>query len=184
VNWAKDHVPALVEAWYPGQQGGAAVADVLFGDYNPSGRLPVTFYQSADQLPPFEDYSMKGRTYRYFQGDALFPFGYGLSYTTFGYRKLQAPDRVAPDQDVTLSVEVRNTGKTAGEEVVQAYVKHDNVRSLAGFQRVALGIGESKVVKVVLRARDLPKNGIAEISVGGQQPTNAAPGLTATLNIK
>src|ERR1035438_151908 len=88
VNWASDHVPALLEAWYPGQAGGAAIADVLFGDYNPAGRLPVTFYQSADQLPPFDDYSMKGRTYRYFQGAPLYAFGYGLSYTTFAYGKL------------------------------------------------------------------------------------------------
>ncbi|MEO8594849.1 MAG: glycoside hydrolase family 3 C-terminal domain-containing protein [Candidatus Solibacter sp.] len=184
VEWAKSHVPALVDAWYPGQAGGAAIADVLFGDYNPAGRLPVTFYQSADQLPAFEDYSMKGRTYRYFQGEPLFPFGFGLSYTTFSYRKLEMPDGVKANQDVTVSVEVRNMGKVAGEEVVQAYVKHDNVRSLAGFQRVMLGIGERKVVKLVLRAKELPKDGVAEISVGGQQPTAAVPGLVATLSIQ
>jgi beta-glucosidase len=86
VNWARDHVPAIVEAWYPGQAGGAAIADVLFGDYNPAGRLPVTFYKSADQLPPFTDYSMKGKTYRYFGGEPLFPFGFGLSYTTSASR--------------------------------------------------------------------------------------------------
>ena len=89
VNWAEDHIPAIVEAWYPGQAGGTAIADVLFGDYNPGGRLPVTFYKSVDQLPPFTDYSMKGRTYRFFKGEPLFPFGYGLSYSTFAYRNLK-----------------------------------------------------------------------------------------------
>ena len=183
VNWARDHVPALVDAWYPGESGGAAIADVLFGDYNPAGRLPVTFYQSADQLPAFEDYSMKGRTYRYFQGDPLYAFGYGLSYTTFGYRKLECPERVKSKQDATLTVEVRNTGKVAGEEVVQAYVKHDNVRSLAGFQRVMLQPGERKVVKLTLPARELPAEGVAEIAVGGEQPSEKWGGLSTTLSV-
>src|SRR5258708_36027343 len=127
VNWARDHVPALVEAWYPGQAGGTAIVDVLFGDYNPAGRLPVTFYQSADQLPAFDDYSMKGRTYRYFQGVPLFEFGYGLSYTTFAYSRLDCPEQARPNHDGAVSVEVRNTGKVAGEEVVQLYVKNAGV---------------------------------------------------------
>src|SRR5215471_15842903 len=121
VNWARANVPAIVEAWYPGQAGGQAIADVLFGDYNPAGRLPVTFYQSAEQLPPFTDYSMKARTYRYFTGEPLFPFGYGLSYTTFTYRNLKLPDQARAGDEVKLSVEVENTGKMAGEEVVQVY---------------------------------------------------------------
>ena len=99
VNWARDHVPAIVEAWYPGQAGGDALADVLFGDYNPAGRLPVTFYKSAEQLPPFTDYSMKGRTYRYFTGEPLFPFGFGLSYTTFSYAKPVSPGSVKTGGD-------------------------------------------------------------------------------------
>jgi beta-glucosidase len=132
VNWAAAHIPAIVEAWYPGQAGGAAIADVLFGDYNPAGRLPVTFYKSADQLPPFDDYSMKGRTYRFFTGQPLYPFGHGLSYTTFAYRNLK------PD----ISVEVENTGRIAGEEVVQLYVNH----SLAGFTRIALRPKERKTI--------------------------------------
>ena len=134
VNWARDRVPR----WWSvvsGQAGGTAIADVLFGDYNPAGRLPVTFYQSADQLPAFEDYSMKGRTYRYFQGEPLYPFGYGLSYTSFSYRRLDCPDQADSNHEVPVSVEVRNTGKLAGEEVVQLYVKHDGVRSLEGFRR-------------------------------------------------
>ncbi len=134
VNWAAAHIPAIVEAWYPGQAGGAAIADVLFGDYNPAGRLPVTFYKSADQLPPFDDYSMKGRTYRFFTGQPLYPFGHGLSYTTFAYRNLKS----TPD----ISVEVENTGRIAGEEVVQLYVN----RALASFQRISLRPKERKTV--------------------------------------
>jgi len=184
VKWARDRVPALVEAWYPGQAGGTAIADVLFGDYNPAGRLPVTFYQSADQLPAFEDYSMKGRTYRYFQGEPLYPFGYGLSYTTFSYSRLDCPDQAASSHEVPVSVEVRNTGKLAGEEVVQLYVKHDGVRSLEGFRRISLQAGERKTVKFVLGSRQLPKSGVAEIAVGGRQPGVSNAGiLTTTLSI-
>ena len=141
VNWARDHVPAIVEAWYPGQAGGDALADVLFGDYNPAGRLPVTFYQSAEQLPPFTDYSMKGRTYRYFTGEPLYAFGFGLSYTTFAYSNLSVPRQVKPGDTVPVSVDVRNTGTRAGEEVVQLYLSSAGggpIRSLQGFQRIAL----------------------------------------------
>jgi beta-glucosidase len=184
VNWAGDRVPAILEAWYPGQAGGAAIADVLFGDYNPAGRLPVTFYQSADQLPGFDDYSMKGRTYRYFQGEPLYAFGYGLSYTSFGYSRLDCPERAPANHDVPISVEVRNTGKLDGEEVVQLYVKHGGVRSLEGFRRVPLRAGERRVVKFVLKPRQLPKSGVARISIGGSQPgpSNASV-LTTTLSI-
>jgi beta-glucosidase len=184
VKWARDHVPGLLEAWYPGQAGGAAIADVLFGDYNPAGRLPVTFYESADQLPGFDDYSMKGRTYRYFQGQPLFAFGYGLSYTSFGYSRLDCPERAPANHDVPVSVEVRNTGKVAGEEVVQVYVKHDGVRSLEGFKRISLAAGERRIVKFVLTAHQLPKGGVAEIAIGGRQPGAANAGvLTTTLSI-
>jgi beta-glucosidase len=131
VNWAAQHIPAIVEAWYPGQAGGTAIADVLFGDYNPAGRLPVTFYKSAADLPPFDDYNMKGRTYRFFTGQPLYPFGHGLSYTTFAYHNLKSD-----------SVEVENTGTRAGEEVVQIYVNH----ALANFQRVSLRPKERKTV--------------------------------------
>ena len=111
VNWADAHLPAIVEAWYPGEEGGTALADVLFGDYNPAGRLPVTFYRSADDLPPFEDYRMAGRTYRYFTGEPLYPFGYGLSYTTFAYADLALDKtQVGDGETVTLRVDVTNTG--------------------------------------------------------------------------
>jgi beta-glucosidase len=147
VNWAREHVPAIVELWYPGQAGGAALADVLFGDYNPAGRLPVTFYKSEDQLPPFDDYSMKGRTYRFFEGEPLYPFGYGLSYTAFTYRNLRAPDEARAGSPVKVSVEVENSGKRDGEDVVQLYVKHPGVvRELQGFERVMLRAGEKKTV--------------------------------------
>jgi beta-glucosidase len=119
VNWAAEHVAAIVEAWYPGQAAGTAIADVLFGDHNPAGRLPVTFYRSVDQLPPFTDYDMQGRTYRYFEGEPLFPFGHGLSYTTFRYSDIELPVTVRPGEEIEVSVQVENMGDRAGEEVVQ-----------------------------------------------------------------
>jgi beta-glucosidase len=176
VDWARDHFPAIVEAWYPGQAGGTAIADVLFGDYNPAGRLPVTFYKSADQLPPFEDYDMIGRTYRYFQGEPLFPFGFGLSYTQFTYRLLTLPKSASAKREAKVQVEVRNSGKLAGEEVVQLYLKRrgeqglEPIRSLAGFERVALRPGEKKIVEFTLTPRQLSPPGTVEIAVGGKQP--------------
>ncbi|MCS7314147.1 MAG: glycoside hydrolase family 3 C-terminal domain-containing protein [Bryobacteraceae bacterium] len=186
VNWARQNVPAIVEAWYPGEAGGDAIADVLFGDYNPAGRLPVTFYRSVDQLPPFTDYSMKGRTYRYFSGEPLFPFGFGLSYTRFAYGRLRAPDRVRPGQPITVEVEVRNVGGRAGEEVVQAYVTaldrtgFKPIRTLAAFARIALGAGESRTVKLQLDERAFSEPGPDgrlrwspgryQLWVGGKQP--------------
>ena len=169
VEWARDHFPAIVEAWYPGQAGGTAIADVLFGDYNPAGRLPVTFYKSADQLPPFEDYDMKGRTYRYFQGEPLFPFGFGLSYTRFTYRLLTLPKAASAKREARIQVEVLNAGKLAGEEVVQLYLKRRGeqgaapIRSLAGFERVALRPGEKKIVEFMLTPRQLAPPGTVEI---------------------
>jgi beta-glucosidase len=157
VNWAAEHVPAVVEAWYPGQEGGAALADVLFGDYNPAGRLPVTFYKSVEQLPPFDDYRMRGRTYRYFEGDVLFPFGHGLSYTTFEYSNPKVtPGRVAGGARATVGVTVKNTGARAGEEVVQLYVTRPPggdgrpLKELRDFRRVSLAPGQSQRIEFVL----------------------------------
>ena len=197
VNWANGHVPAIVEAWYPGQAGGTALADVLFGDYNPAGRLPVTFYQSADQLPPFTDYSMKGKTYRYFAGQPLFRFGYGLSYTTFAYRNLKLPKQITAGNAAQVTVEVENTGAMAGEDVVQLYVSGASpgpIRSLEGFERVALRPKERKTVQFTLDARRLSnvnsqglrlvRPGAVEVSVGGQQPGRGATGvLTGKMQI-
>ncbi|AKC88215.1 glucan 1,4-alpha-glucosidase [Pseudoxanthomonas suwonensis] len=151
VDWAKEHVPGIVVAWYPGQRGGTAVADVLFGDANPAGRLPVTFYQADEKLPAFEDYAMDGRTYRYFEGEPLYPFGHGLSYTTFDYSGL-ALDRAGTTRGEALkaTVKVRNSGQRAGDEVVQLYVRALEPRAglplkaLRGFQRVHLQPGEER----------------------------------------
>ncbi|MFL6208561.1 MAG: glycoside hydrolase family 3 C-terminal domain-containing protein [Pyrinomonadaceae bacterium] len=157
VNWADEHVGAIIEAWYPGEEGGTALADVLFGDYNPAGRLPVTFYKSVTQLPPFADYRMQGRTYRYFTGAPLYPFGYGLSYTTFAYSGLKiTPARIGPQQQATVRVTITNTGKLAGDEVVQLYITDpiSNVqrplKELKDFQRVMLAPGARKQIEFVL----------------------------------
>jgi beta-glucosidase len=183
INWARDHVPAIVETWYPGEEGGTAIADVVFGDYNPAGRLPVTFYKSADQLPPFSDYSMKGKTYRYFTGEPLFPFGFGLSYTAFAYKNMTVPKQVKAGAGAMISVDVTNTGSREGDEVVQVYLKSPAgtpIRTLVGFERVALKPGETRSVSFSLRPRDFSKPtgdghfeaspGVFEISVGGKQP--------------
>jgi beta-glucosidase len=161
VNWADQKVPAILEACYPGGEGGTAVAEALAGDFSPAGRLPVTFYKSVDQLPAFEDYSMAKRTYRYFDEEPLYPFGYGLSYTSFAYSGATV-DRgdVAPGDAVTVSVKVTNTGAMAGDEVVQLYLTHSGVagapiRALAGFKRVHLMRGEHKTVSFTLHDRDL-----------------------------
>jgi beta-glucosidase len=192
VNWAAQHVGAILQLWYPGEEGGAALADVLFGDYNPAGRLPVTFYKSVDQLPPFEDYRMAGRTYRYFTGEPLFPFGYGLSYTRFAYTGLQVPKRVRAGEDITVRVRVTNLGRVAGDEVVQLYVKHLTssvpvpIRSLEGFKRINLKPGRSEMVSFTLAPRQLSvidnqsrrivERGEVEIAVGGGQPVTVGQG--------
>ena len=124
VNWANDHVPAILQAWYPGQHGDA-VADILFGNYNPAGRLPVTFYKSVKDLPDFTDYAMSNRTYRYFTGPVLYPFGYGLSYSTFSYSNLQVASSVSTTEEMRVTVQVKNNGPMAGDEVAQLYVNNE-----------------------------------------------------------
>jgi beta-glucosidase len=153
VEWEQKNLPAILVAWYPGQQGGNAVADVLFGDVSPSGRLPVTFYRSVEQLPPFADYDMKGRTYRYFEGDPLYPFGHGLSYTRFGYSGLQVGKaKIGAREAVDVSVTIRNAGARPGDEVVQLYARAMApklpmpLKQLRGFQRVSLKPGEQRRV--------------------------------------
>jgi beta-glucosidase len=179
-------VDAVVEAWYGGQAAGTAVAEVLFGDHNPAGRLPVTFYASVDQLPPFSDYDMAGRTYRYFGGEPLFRFGHGLSYTTFDYSDLRVPVRARVGRDVEVSVMVENTGEVAGDEVVQVYLSDTEasvpvpLRSLVGFRRIHLRAGERRRVRFTIPERalslldeDLTRRveaGMFEISMGGRQP--------------
>ncbi|HDR51766.1 MAG TPA: glycoside hydrolase family 3 protein [Mariniphaga anaerophila] len=186
VNWADQNIEAILTAGYPGQEGGHAVADVLFGDYNPAGRLPVTYYKSVDQLPPFEEYDMINRTYRYFNDQPLYPFGYGLSYTTFEYSNLQIPAEAITGETVKVKVNVTNTGKLAGDEVVQLYLKDEEASTprpliqLEGFERIHLQPGESKTVEFELQPRQFSLIGPDEIriiepgwftvSVGGGQP--------------
>ena len=162
LNWEKEHIPSILEAWYPGEEGGNAVADVLFGDFNPAGRLPVTFYQSVKDLPAFEDYSMKGRTYRYFQGTPLFAFGHGLSYSSFWYFDLYADVQSAHSGDtVTLSVTLKNECDRDGDEVIQVYSRKTEskaeqpIQSLKAYKRVTLAKGEIKTVKITLPVRNL-----------------------------
>jgi beta-glucosidase len=149
---------AVLQAWYPGQAGGTAVAEVLMGRYNPAGRLPVTFYTDIKQLPDFQDYSMRGRTYRYFQGKPLYSFGYGLSYTTFEYGKAKlSKGSMAKDETVTISVPVKNRGKMAGEEVVQVYIRRVDdvegpIKSLKAFKRISLKPGQTMKVDLELPA--------------------------------
>ena len=159
VDWAQQRLPAIVMAWYPGQRGGNAVADVLFGDVNPSGRLPVTFYKENEKLPAFDDYDMQGRTYRYFTGQPLYPFGHGLSYTRFEYSNLKL-DRasVAADGTLQASLTVKNVSSRAGDEVVQLYVAPQGSKQqrankdLRGVKRVALKPGEAGTVSFTLNA--------------------------------
>jgi beta-glucosidase len=170
VNWENDHIPAIVEAWYPGQSAGHAIADVLFGDYNPAGRLPVTFYKSVRDLPPFDNYRISNQTYRYYRGTPLYPFGYGLSYTTFQYSDVQTTS--ISNDSLEISATVQNTGTRDGDEVVQVYasgnrtIKNSAVRSLVAFKRIHLKSGESRNVKFTMKAdqRSL------DLSIGGGQP--------------
>ena len=195
VNWADRNVPAILEAWYPGEDGGMAVAEALAGDFSPGGRLPVTFYKSLTQVPPFDDYSMARRTYRYFSGTPLYPFGYGLSYTTFTYSNAKAEPRQAPAKGtVTISADLTNSGRVAGDEVAQVYLSHPGVagaplRSLEGFQRVHLEPGQKTTVSFTLDGRQLSVvdaagrrrvvPGTVRVWIGGGQRASR-PGLPQT----
>ncbi len=157
IPWENEHIPAILEAWYPGQAGGTAIADVLFGDYNPSGKLPVTFYNSVNDLPAFTDYHMTTQTYRFFKGKALYPFGHGLSYSTFEFSGLNMSEVSKPGEEVSVKVSLKNTGKMDGDEVVQLYVANKNrpadapIKNLAAFKRIHLKAGESKTVDLKVR---------------------------------
>jgi beta-glucosidase len=186
LNWAKAHADAILVAWYPGEAGGAAVAQVLAGDYNPGGRLPVTFYRSTRDLPPFVSYAMQGRTYRYFDGTPLYPFGYGLSYTHFSYSDLSlSTTQLHAGDALQASVTVRNDGARAGDEVVQVYLDAPGLplaprHALVGFRRVHLAPGEHRQISFALTPRLLSQVDAAgdramdagryQLSVGGAQP--------------
>jgi beta-glucosidase len=200
VNWARAHANAIVEAWYSGEEGGGAIAETLSGKNNPGGRLPVTFYKDVSQLPHFENYSMEGRTYRYFKGEPLFPFGYGLSYSKFSYSGLSLPaGEVNAGDPVHAEVTVTNAGSQAGDEVVELYVKFPDVKgapllALRGFKRVHLEAGASEKVDFDLKNRDLSMvteagdpiiaEGPYTITIGGGQPDTGAAGVSGNLTIK
>ena len=199
VNWAKEHANAILDAWYPGEEGGLAVAQTLSGTNNPGGKLPVTFYTGIDQLPPFEDYAMKGRTYRYFEGTPLYPFGYGLSYTSFAFSDLTIDSKdVRAGDPFTAAVTVKNTGESAGDEVAELYLSFPKVagaplRALRGFRRVHLEPGASQRVQFLLNPRDMSMvteagepvvaEGDYTVSVGGGQPNTGAPVVTGSFHV-
>ncbi|MGD0646550.1 MAG: glycoside hydrolase family 3 C-terminal domain-containing protein [Acidobacteriaceae bacterium] len=200
VNWIDKHANAVLEAWYPGEEGGAAIASTLSGKNNPAGRLPVTFYKDVSQLPNFEDYSMDNRTYRYFTGKPLYPFGYGLSYTNFSYSALTLPATSVNGGDPVLAtVTVTNAGKVAGDEVAQLYLKFPSVAgaprvALRGFQRVHLEPGQSVQLHFELKNRDLSMvteagqpiiaGGDYSISIGGGQPDTGSAGVTGRFRVE
>jgi len=200
VNWARDHANAILDAFYPGEEGGTAVADTLSGRNNPGGRLPITFYKDVSQLPPFEDYSMKGRTYRYFEGAPLYPFGYGLSYTTFSYGGLSAPSgAVTAGSPAGIDVTVTNTGKKEGDEVAELYLEFPKIagaplKALRAFQRVHLDPGGSQKVHFELKPRDMGMvneagepivaEGAYKVFVGGGQPGTGATGVDGGFDVK
>ena len=199
VNWAEQHAAAILEAWYPGEEGGTAIAETLSGTNNPAGRLPVTFYASLDQLPPFDDYSMQGRTYRYFQGKPLYGFGYGLSYASFVYSNLRLSSETLPaGQALTVEADLHNTAAISGDEVTELYLEYPQspgapLRALKSFERVHLAPDEIRHVVFTLNPRDLSQvtekgehrimPGSYTVFVGGSQPTEGAPGVEAKLQI-
>lgn len=194
VNWADEHIPAIIQGWYPGAQGGKAIADIIFGERNPEGKLPVTFYRSTDELPEFTDYSMKGRTYRYMQSEALYPFGYGLSYTTFAYSNVSVSGSEVGEDGVDVTATVTNTGKLAGGETVQVYVKVCKANTpnaqLKGIRKLHLKEGESAQVSLHLPKEAFglyDENGALQIAegdvkvyVGGQAPDGRSEKLTGS----
>ena len=167
INWENENIDGIIEAWYGGEAAGQALANMLFGDYNPSGRLPVTFYKSINDIPAFDDYAMKGKTYRYCEKPVLYPFGFGLSYTKFDYSNLGLSSTVL-NEEIEMTVTVKNTGNMDGDEVVQLYIHQQGqqaIKELKGYQRMHLKKGESKQVAFILKPDDLlhysaAKNGL------------------------
>ena len=207
IPWEEENIPGIINAWYGGQAAGTAVADVLFGDYSPAGRLPVTFYKSDSDLPPFEDYSMQNRTYRYFKGVPLYPFGFGLSYTKFTYGNLKlSKTKINKNESVAAELTVTNSGKVAGDEVVQLYITHKNeseddpIYSLKGFKRINLKPGATQTVKFIItpdmmklvndKGQSVLKSGDIKISIAGSLPSKRSEELgvakpaTAILSVK
>jgi beta-glucosidase len=200
VNWANDHANAILDAWYSGEEGGTAIAQTLAGANNPAGRLPVTFYKGVEQLPDFEDYAMKNRTYRYFTGEPLYAFGYGLSYSKFEYSSLKLSSTELPAGDpLSVEVDVKNASPRPGDEVVELYVNFPKqpgtpLRALRGMTRVHLDAGEQRHVKLTLQPRDLSYvneagdrivgAGDYVITVGGGQPGTGGAQAETHLSIR
>lgn len=197
MNWEDEHVPAILQAWYPGQAGGKAIAEIIFGDSNPAGRLPITVYKSVDQLPDYEDYDMAGHTYRYFNGEALYAFGYGLSYSDFEYSNLKVtPDQIKEGSDITVSVNVKNISTIDGDEVVQIYITDNKasypvpLKSLKAFKKIHLKAGQKEKVTFNLKPDDfglydddmkrIVEPGDFTIMVGG----SSSEGLKSTITAK
>jgi len=183
INSAAAGATAILSAWYGGEEAGTAIADTLAGVNNPAGRLPVTFYKGLDQVPDFQDYSMQGRTYRYFKGEPLYPFGYGLSYSTFAYSGLSSKRTASSGAEVSATV--KNTSSRDGDEVVQLYIgggadPDAPIRNLRGFQRIHLKAGESRQVRFTLGSEDAPKTKV-DISLGGGQPLAGVPHVEGVL---
>ena len=199
VNWAQEHAAAILDAWYPGEAGGTAIAETLGGANNPAGRLPVTFYKSVSQLPPFTDYSMQNRTYRYFHGEALYGFGYGLSYSKFAFSNLHlSTSTVKAGQALKVAVDIKNTSSTAGDEVAELYIEYAGkpdapLRALKGFMRIHLTAGATGRVNFTLDPSQLSmvaENGDRMVMpgnytvfVGGSQPVKGAAGVSARFQI-
>jgi beta-glucosidase len=197
INWANEHIPAIIELWYPGEMGGQALADVIFGDYSPSGRLPITFIKSENDLPPLLDYNMKGRTYRYSEKEPLYPFGYGLSFTEFKYSSLKlSSQEIEVGKDLEVSVDVKNIGNRKGDEVIQLYLKDVEASvkiphwQLQGIKRIFIAPNEVKTVSFILKARQMAlidyegkcilEPGEFKLYVGGCQPDKKSKKLLNT----
>jgi beta-glucosidase len=199
VNWAQEHANAILEAWYPGAEGGTAIAETLAGESNPGGRLPLTFYSSLSQVPDFTDYSMKNRTYKYFSGKPLYGFGFGLSYTKFDYSGLKLPANLKAGDPASVEVDVKNAGSVAGDEVVEVYLSQPKgfetpIRELASFKRIHLNPNESTHVSLTINPRSLGQvdakgnrvivPGEYTVSVGSTQPGESQGVQTGKFVIK
>jgi beta-glucosidase len=201
IPWEEENIPAILNAWYGGEAGGTAVADILFGDYSPSGKLPVTFYKSDSDLPSFDDYSMKNRTYRYFKGDPLYPFGFGLSYTRFTFSNLHlSKSKIKKNETINAEVTVTNNGKVKSDEVVQLYLTHlshgENIPlySLKGFKRISLAPSASQKVKFTItpemmklvneQGQSVLNSGNIKISIGESLPSERSEELGASKSVK
>jgi beta-glucosidase len=199
IPWAQEHAAAILESWYPGEEGGTAIAETLAGDNNPGGRLPVTFYASTDQLPPFQDYSMRKRTYRYFSGKPLYGFGFGLSYTTFAYSHLKlSASSLKAGSPLVVEADLTNTGKCSGDEVAELYLSGaqgmgEPLRSLRAFDRITLGAGATRHLRFTLDPRQLSEvdekgvraveAGDYKIYLGGAQPGESA-GVSGSFTVE